>query len=104
MVLFLAIPIRALYGLEDLITMRHLVNAAKGILATGLIVAYGYGMEAFAAFYSGNKYEQFMWLNRARIGPYWWSYCAFLPTTTFPPQTYWFLRVRQNPPPLVTLS
>src|SRR4051795_11184972 len=97
MVLFLAIPIRALYGLEDLITMRHLVNAAKVMLATGLIVAYGYGMEAFAAFYSGNKYEAFMWLNRAWLGPYWWSYWALLATNIFTPQILWFRRVRQSP-------
>src|SRR6266436_1014431 len=104
MVLFLAIPIRALYGLEDLITMRHLVNAAKVMLATGLIVAYGYGMEAFAAFYSGNKYEQFMWLNRAWIGPYWWSYWALLATNIFTPQILWFRRVRQSPVMLFIIS
>src|SRR3954454_5516651 len=104
MVLFLAIPIRALYGLEDLITMRHLVNAAKVMLATGLIVAYGYGMEAFAAFYSGNKYEAFMWLNRAWLGPYWWSYWALLATNIFTPQILWFRRVRQSPFMLFVIS
>jgi len=49
MVLMLAIPIRKIYGLEDFITERHLQNAAKVMLATGLIVAYGYGIEAFMA-------------------------------------------------------
>src|SRR3954451_23487355 len=97
MVLFLAIPIRALYGLEDLITMRHLINSGKVMLATGLIVAYGYGMEAFAAFYSGNKYERFMWLNRAWLGPYWWSYWALLATNIFTPQILWIRKVRQSP-------
>ena len=57
MVLVLAIPIRSFYGVEDMITMRHLDNAAKIMLATGLIVAYGYMMEAFYAYYSGNIYE-----------------------------------------------
>ena len=47
MVLVLAIPIRRFYGVEDMITMRHLDNAAKVMLGTGLIVAYGYMMEAF---------------------------------------------------------
>src|SRR3989475_2902908 len=46
MVLMLAIPIRKFYGLEDFITDRHLNNSAKVMLATGLIVAYGYGIEA----------------------------------------------------------
>ena len=58
MVLTLAIPIRKFYHLEDFITMRHLDNMAKVMLATGLIVAYGYVMETFMAFYSGNQYDQ----------------------------------------------
>src|SRR6184192_246550 len=106
MVLTLAIPIRAVYGLEDFITSRHLQNMAKVMLATGLIVAYGYGMEAFAAFYSGNKYEAFMWLNRAdpRVGPYWWSYWALLSTNIITPQILWFRKVRQSPFMLFLIS
>ena len=69
MVMTLAIPIRKFYGLEDFITMRHLENMAKVMLATGLIVAYGYMMETFGAFYSGNQYDNFMMLNRFG-GPY----------------------------------
>ena len=64
MVLTLAIPMRKIYGLEDFITMRHLENMAKIMLATGLIVAYGYVMEFFIAWYSGNQYEGFMFVNR----------------------------------------
>ncbi len=60
MVLVLAIPIRRFYGVEDMITLRHLDNAAKIMLGTGLIVAYGYIMESFYAYYSGNVYEMFM--------------------------------------------
>src|SRR6266536_3176610 len=60
MVLTLAIPIRAVYGLEDFITSRHLQNMAKILLATGLIVAYGYAIEAFMTWYSANTYEKFM--------------------------------------------
>ena len=69
MVLTLAIPLRKFYGLEDFITMTHLENMAKVMLATGLIVAYGYMMEAFMAWYSGNTYERFMIWNRM-TGPY----------------------------------
>src|SRR5205085_9653868 len=57
MVLTLAIPIRALYGLEDFVTLRHLENMAKILLATGLLVTYGYLMEAFMSWYSGNNFE-----------------------------------------------
>ncbi|HET9804824.1 MAG TPA: NrfD/PsrC family molybdoenzyme membrane anchor subunit, partial [Candidatus Acidoferrum sp.] len=60
MVLTIAIPLRKAYGLEDFITMRHLENMAKVMLATGLIVAYGYFMEFFLALYSGNKFDVFL--------------------------------------------
>ncbi len=65
----LAIPLRALYGLEDFITLRHLQNMAKIMLATGLIVGYGYMIETFMAWYSADSYEEFMIHNRM-TGPY----------------------------------
>ena len=69
MVLTLAIPIRKYYHIEDLVTARHLDIMAKVMLATGMIVAYSYLVEAFMAFYSGNQYEKFMMMNRM-TGPY----------------------------------
>src|SRR5205814_6294987 len=60
MELTLAIPIRAVYGLEDFITSRHLQNMAKVMLVTGLIVGYGYMTEAFTAWYSGDRDEGFV--------------------------------------------
>src|SRR5437867_13020872 len=69
MVMTLSIPIRAVYGLEDFITMRHLQNMAKVMLATGLIVAYGYLMETFMSWYSADQYERYMLWNRI-TGPY----------------------------------
>jgi molybdopterin-containing oxidoreductase family membrane subunit len=103
MVLVLAIPIRRFYGLRDMITERHLDNAAKVMLATGLIVAYGYSMEAFFAFYSGNQYEKFMFLNRA-FGPYGWSYWLLIATNIVIPQLLWIRRVRLNTVLLFLLS
>jgi len=95
MVLTLAIPIRAVYGLQDFITMRHLQNMAKIILATGLIVAYGYMCETFTAWYSGSKYEGFMILNRMR-GPYAPFYWLLIFCNVIVPQTLWSPRVRNN--------
>src|SRR2546426_5490038 len=69
MVLTLAIPIRALYGLEDFITLRHLQNMGKILLVTGLMVAYGYATEAFISWYSVDTFERFMTWNRM-TGPY----------------------------------
>jgi molybdopterin-containing oxidoreductase family membrane subunit len=95
MVLTLAIPIRAAYGLGDFITMKHLNVMAKVMLATGLIVAYGYSIEAFIAWYSGNHFEQFMMWNRM-TGPYGWAYWMLILTNVAIPQLLWFKRFRTN--------
>jgi Ni/Fe-hydrogenase subunit HybB-like protein len=103
MVLTLAIPLRAAYGLEDFITMRHLQNMAKVMLATGLIVAYGYMMEAFIAWYSGNEFEQYMMINRA-TGPYGGFYWALILCNIVVPQALWSDRVRSNIPLLFIIA
>jgi len=95
MVLMLAIPMREIFGLKDLITMRHLENMGKVMLATGLFVFYGYMMEAFCAYYSGDIYERFMETNRA-FGPYGWSFWALMFCNGAAPQVLWFRKVRTN--------
>ncbi|HEU0138244.1 MAG TPA: NrfD/PsrC family molybdoenzyme membrane anchor subunit [Bryobacteraceae bacterium] len=95
MVLTLAIPIRAFYGLEDFITRRHLDNMAKVMLGTGLIVAYGYLMETFMAWYSGLEAERYMMWNRI-TGPYWWSYALLIICNIAVPQALWSRRIRAN--------
>ena len=95
MVLILAIPIRAFYGLEDFVTMRHLENMAKIVLVTGLIVSYGYMMEAFFGWYSVNPYERHMILNRM-TGPYAWMYWTLLFCNAVTPQFLWSKRIRTN--------
>jgi molybdopterin-containing oxidoreductase family membrane subunit len=96
MVLLLAIPLRKMYGVEDFITMRHLENMAKITLVTGLIVCYGYAMEAFYGWYSANMYEQYMVKNRIWNGPYAWSYWALIFCNGIIPQTLWIKRFRTN--------
>jgi molybdopterin-containing oxidoreductase family membrane subunit len=103
MVLTLCIPLRKWYGLEDFITMRHLENMAKVMLATGLIVAYGYTMEAFFGWYSGNTYEQFMIWNRM-TGPYWYMYWALILCNVVAPNTLWLPSLRRNVPFLFFIS
>jgi len=95
MVMTLAIPIRKFYGLEDFITQRHLDNMAKVMLATGLIVAYGYMMETFMAFYSGSPYDRYMIMNRM-TGPYWTTYWALILFNIAIPQALWWRRVRAD--------
>ncbi|MBI3405338.1 MAG: polysulfide reductase NrfD [Acidobacteria bacterium] len=103
MVMTLSIPIRKFYGLEDFITMRHLDNMAKVMLATGLIVAYGYMMETFMAWYSGSQYEQYMILNRMK-GPYAFFYWMLITCNVVAPQFFWLRRVRSNVIALFLLS
>jgi len=103
MVLLIAIPLRAVYGLEDFITLQHLRNMAKVLLATSMIVCYGYAMEGFFAWYSGNPYEQYMILNRM-LGPYAWTYWMLLVCNLATPQLLWFGRVRDSIPALFAIS
>jgi len=95
MVLLLTIPLRKFYGLEGFITMRHMHNMAKVMLATGLIVGYGYVMEAFFGWYSGNKYERFMIWNRMH-GPYSLYYWALILCNIITPQFLWSKKLRSN--------
>jgi len=103
MVLMLAIPIRKFYGLEDFITERHLQNSAKVMLATGLIVAYGYGIEAFMGWYSGNRYDSYLLWNRLH-GPYHFWYFSLLACNIFIPQLLWIRKLRSSPLALFLIS
>jgi molybdopterin-containing oxidoreductase family membrane subunit len=103
MVLTLAIPLRHAFGLQDFITGRHLANAAKVLLATSWLVAFGYISEIFTAFYSGDQYETYMTINRW-IGPYAPVYSSMLSCNIIVPQLLWFRRVRHSVPALFLLS
>jgi molybdopterin-containing oxidoreductase family membrane subunit len=103
MVLTLAIPIRAVYELEDFITLRHLQNMAKVMLVTGLIVVYGYMTEAFMAWYSADKFEMFVPLNRM-TGPYAPVYWGLLFCNAVVPQFLWLRRVRSSPLALFVIA
>ena len=67
MVVTLAVPARAYFGLKNLITMRHLENMTKVILATSCMVGYAYGVELFTAWYSRNPYEGFLFWVTGRL-------------------------------------
>ncbi|HEX7973886.1 MAG TPA: NrfD/PsrC family molybdoenzyme membrane anchor subunit [Anaerolineales bacterium] len=95
MVMTISIPLRKFYHLEDFITTRHLDNMAKVMLAMGMIVAYGYLMEIFMAWYSGDTFEMHLVVNRATgyYAPLFWGLILF---NVLVPQALWFLRVRSN--------
>jgi molybdopterin-containing oxidoreductase family membrane subunit len=103
MVMTLAIPLRKAFGLEDMITMRHLDNMAKVMLTTGLMVAYGYGMEAFYSYYSANTFEEFLQRNRM-TGPYAHTYWSLILCNCVLIQFLWFKKVRSTVWMLLVLS
>jgi molybdopterin-containing oxidoreductase family membrane subunit len=104
MVLLLAIPLRRAFGLEHLITMRHLDNAAKLMLATGMIVVYGYGVELFDAWYSGLEFERYMAYNRVLGADHWWAFWLLIACNFVAIQPLWLRSVRQSPFALFLIS
>ena len=96
MVLTLIIPARKVFGFEHVITQRHLDNMAKVLLATGLMVSYGYLCEHFIAWYSGNPYESFVFFNTRQRGPYAPVYWLMMFCNVLVPQIFWWKRARAS--------
>jgi len=96
MVLTLMLPVRKLYGLEDMITHKHVDNMAKIILLTGTIVGYAYIMELFISYYGANKFETDAFHLRILSGPYTWAYYCMFACNVIIPQFFWFKKVRHN--------
>ncbi|HVP12077.1 MAG TPA: NrfD/PsrC family molybdoenzyme membrane anchor subunit [Phycisphaerae bacterium] len=96
LVVTLIVPARRFFGLQSVVTMRHLENLNKMILATGSMVAYAYVIEFFTSWYSGNLYERFSSLNRI-LGPYWWTFWIMIVGNVIAPQLFWFRWCRLTP-------
>ena len=96
MVVTLLVPARAICGVQNLITIRHLENMNKIILATGMMVGTAYGIEFFMAWYSGVEFEQFALSNRA-FGNYAWAYWIMVSCNVLVPQFFWFKWCRTTP-------
>ncbi len=97
MVLTLMLICRAVFGMKDVVTMKHLELMNKIMLTTGSLVGYAYAMEFFVAYYSGNQYERYVFLNRA-TGPYAWAYWSMIACNVIFPQVFWFKRMRTSIP------
>lgn len=95
MVVTLLVIIRELFALKEYITVKHLENMNKIILVTGMMVGYAYATEFFIAWYSGNEFERFVFLNRA-FGPFAWSYWIMVSCNVIAPQLFWFKKLRTN--------
>ena len=103
MVNSLMIICRQAFGMKDVITLDHLEKMNKIILLTGSLVGYAYAMEFFIAWYSGNEYERFVFINRA-FGPYGWAYWIMISCNVISPQFFWFKRMRRSIPAMFVLS
>ncbi len=95
MVLTLMIITRKLLKLEDYITIGHIESMNKIIILTGSIVGVAYTTELFVAWYSGNIYEQYAFMNRA-FGPYAWAYWIMMTCNVISPQIMWFKKLRRS--------
>jgi hypothetical protein len=94
-VMTLLIIVRKVFKLEDYITIYHLENMNKIMLATGMMVGYAYIIEFFIAWYSGNLYERFIFMNRA-LGPFWFAYWTMMTCNVIVPQLFWIKKWRRN--------
>jgi len=95
MVVTLLVPMRALFNLKHVITVRHIENMNKIIMVTGMMVGLAYTIEFFIAWYSSNPFELFAFQNRA-FGPFWWAYLAMFTCNVFIPQLFWFKKIRTS--------
>ncbi len=95
MVMTLLLIARTVFQMHDLVQMRHLDLMNQIMLTTGSIVGYAYAMEFFIAWYSGNPYERYVFINRA-TGEYWWAYWSMITCNVLVPQTFWFKSLRTN--------
>ncbi len=96
MVLSLMIPARKAFHFEHVITQHHIDNMTKVLLATGLMVSYGYLCEHFMAWYSGNPYEYFVFFNTRLRGPYAPVYWLMLFCNVVVPHVFWWKKARSN--------
>jgi Ni/Fe-hydrogenase subunit HybB-like protein len=97
MVVTVLIFVRKIFDLENIITLNHLEKMNKVILATGMMVGYAYAMEFFIAWYSGNVFEQFVFINRM-FGPYAWAYWIMVSCNVIFPQFFWVKKLRRSIP------
>lgn len=102
-VILIAATLRAAFGLENLVTQRHLELLGRLLLATGLMTAYGYVLDAFSAFYSGDVFERQTLLDRM-TGDYAWSYWGAVVCNIVSIQLLWWRGVRRRTMTLVTIA
>ncbi|MCL2724899.1 MAG: polysulfide reductase NrfD [Polyangiaceae bacterium] len=104
MVMTLMLITRAIYGMRSLVMMKHLELMSKIILTTGSLVGYAYAMEFFIAWYGGNDYERFLFVNNRMTGPMAWAYWIMISCNVLSPQVFWFKKFRTSIPVMFVVS
>lgn len=95
--------VRQAFNLKHIITLDHLEKMNKVMIVTGSMVGYAYAMEMFIAWYSGNQFERFVFLNRA-LGPYAWAYWTMVSCNVIFPQLFWFKKIRRSIPAMFIIG
>ncbi len=88
---------------QNYVTLDHMEVMNKIIMTTGMLVGYAYASEFFIAWYSGNTYERFAFVNRA-FGPYAWAYWIMVSCNVLSPQVFWFKKFRRSIPVMFVVS
>ena len=95
--------VRQAFNLKHIITLDHLEKMNKVMILTGSMVGYAYAMEMFIAWYGGNQFERFVFLNRA-LGPYAWAYWTMVSCNVIFPQLFWFKKIRRSIPAMFIIG
>lgn len=103
MVMTLGIIMRKMFHLENFITVNHFEKMNMIMMVTGMMVGYSYACEFFIAWYSGNTYETFAFINRA-FGPYAWAYWTMIFCNVVVPQIFWKKSWRRSIPIMFVAS
>jgi molybdopterin-containing oxidoreductase family membrane subunit len=102
-VIIIAVIVRGLFRVSDIVTADHIEKLARLMLAFGLVVDYAYIMEMFTAWYSGADYYQYVYIDRwtGPYAPFWYSmiFC-----NVFVLQLLWFRGVRRRPMLMLVLG
>ncbi|MGN6285469.1 MAG: NrfD/PsrC family molybdoenzyme membrane anchor subunit [Afipia sp.] len=99
----IAIALRSLFQLQNLVTEEHLDLLGKVMLATGLMTAYGYVFEIFDILYSGNAHDLQTMIDRL-VGSYAWTYWGAVVFNFVPLQALWWRSARRTTWSLMLIS
>ncbi|TAN22963.1 MAG: hydrogenase [Acidobacteria bacterium] len=96
MVITVLTVVRKAFNLEDYITMDHMELMAKIIVATSMIVSYGYIVEVFMAWYGQVPQENHIYIWIRFFGPYAWAGWTIVFCNCIAPLIFWFRKARRS--------